>query len=46
MKEELTHIEILLERFFEGQTSNEDEQELYRFFRRTTCPMNWRRISR
>ena len=38
MKEELTHIEILLERFFEGQTSNEDEQELYRFFRRDDVP--------
>ena len=38
MKEELTHIKILLERFFEGQTSNADEQELYRFFRRDDLP--------
>ena len=38
MKEELTHIKILLERFFEGQTSNEEEQELYRFFGRDNIP--------
>ena len=26
------HIEDLLERFFDGQTSNAEEQELYAFF--------------
>ena len=38
MKEELTRIKILLERFYDGQTSNEDEQELYVFFRRDNIP--------
>lgn len=31
-------IEELLERFFEGQTSNQEEQELYRFFARKELP--------
>lgn len=38
MKEEVTHIKILLERFFEGQTSNAEEQELYHFFSRADIP--------
>lgn len=32
------HIEQLLERFFEGQTSNVEEQELYTFFARPDLP--------
>ncbi|MDF9828746.1 hypothetical protein [Parabacteroides sp. PF5-6] len=32
MEEKIKHIEELLERFFEGQTSNAEEQELYIFF--------------
>jgi hypothetical protein len=33
MEEKIKYIETLLERFFEGQTSNEEEQQLYLFFR-------------
>lgn len=35
---EYRHIEELLERFFEGETSNAEEQELYRFFVRQDLP--------
>jgi hypothetical protein len=38
MKEEFAPINILLERFFEGQTSIKEEQELYRFFMRDEIP--------
>ena len=38
MKEEIKYIEALLERFFEGQTSNEEEQRLYRFFEKDILP--------
>jgi hypothetical protein len=34
MMEENKYIETLLERFFEGQTSNEEERQLYLFFGR------------
>lgn len=32
MNRDFKHIEDLLERFFEGQTTNAEERELYRFF--------------
>ena len=32
MTNKYEHIETLLERFFEGQTSNMEEQKLYEFF--------------
>jgi hypothetical protein len=38
MKEEFTDIEGLLERFFEGKTSNAEEKELYVFFNRKDVP--------
>jgi len=38
MKEKEEYIETLLERFFEGQTSNEEEQQLYLFFRQRDIP--------
>jgi len=38
MKAKNESIETLLERFFEGQTSNEEEQRLYLFFRQKTIP--------
>lgn len=38
MTERDTYIEDLLERFFDGQTSNKEEQELYHFFRREDIP--------
>lgn len=38
MKEEYLQMKILLERFFEGQTTNEEEQTLYRFFDRDDVP--------
>jgi len=41
MKEEFIHITILLERFFEGQTTNDQEQILYDFFRRDDLPDEW-----
>lgn len=36
--EEYKQIEDMLERFFEGQTSNEEERILYHFFARTDLP--------
>ena len=36
--DEYTYIENLLERFFEGETSNVEEQELYAFFARPDLP--------
>lgn len=36
--DEYKHIEILLERFFEGGTTNAEEQELYAFFSGTDLP--------
>ncbi|MDR1330717.1 MAG: hypothetical protein LBK07_01275 [Tannerella sp.] len=38
MINELGKIENLLNRFFEGETSGEEEQALYRFFRRDDVP--------
>jgi hypothetical protein len=38
MKEENEYIETLLERFFEGQTSNAEERQLYLFFRQKEIP--------
>jgi hypothetical protein len=38
MEKENKYIETLLERFFEGQTSNEEERQLYRFFYFLTIP--------
>ena len=38
MKEECDYIKDLLERFFEGETSNTEEQELYHFFRLDNIP--------
>ena len=38
MKEKNDSIETLLERFFEGQTSNEEEQQLYLFFKQKDMP--------
>lgn len=35
---EQQHIESLLERFFEGETSNQEEQALYAFFARPDLP--------
>ena len=40
-KEDFLHINVLLERFFEGQTSIKEEQELYRFFMRDDIPEEW-----
>lgn len=36
--DEYTYIENLLERFFEGETTNAEEQELYAFFARPDLP--------
>ena len=36
--DEYTNIENLLERFFEGETTNAEEQELYAFFARPDLP--------
>jgi hypothetical protein len=36
MKKEHEHIHILLERFFDGLTSNDEERELYRYFMQDT----------
>ena len=36
--EKQKHIEQLLERFFDGQTSNAEEQELYSFFNSSDVP--------
>lgn len=38
MKEEYKHIEELLERFFDGQTTNTEEKELYVFFGNDEVP--------
>ncbi|MDR1676472.1 MAG: hypothetical protein LBR86_08410 [Tannerella sp.] len=40
---EYQEIEKLLERFFEGRTSGEEEQRLYRFFAQDALPEQWRR---
>jgi hypothetical protein len=37
------YIEELLERFFDGETSNEEERELYRFFAQEDIPVHLRR---
>ena len=36
--DEYIYIENLLERFFEGETTNAEEQELYAFFARPDLP--------
>ena len=41
--EEYKSIEDLLDRFFEGQTSNEEEQVLYEFFARPDIPAHLER---
>jgi len=38
MKQDYKGIEELIERFFEGQTSNEEERELYAFFSEENVP--------
>ena len=38
MKQDYKRIEELIERFFEGQTSNEEERELYNFFSSDNVP--------
>jgi hypothetical protein len=38
MEEKNKYIETLLERFFEGQTSNEEERQLYLFFKQDELP--------
>ena len=38
MEEKNKHIETLLERFFEGQTSNDEERQLYLFFKQEELP--------
>ena len=38
MEEKNKHIETLLERFFEGQTSNDEERQLYLFFGQEELP--------
>ncbi|MDH6306504.1 hypothetical protein M2459_003240 [Parabacteroides sp. PF5-5] len=38
MTKDYKYIEDLLERFFDGETSNEEEKELYRFFSREDIP--------
>ena len=38
MKQDYKKIEELIERFFEGQTSNEEERELYDFFSNDNLP--------
>ena len=40
--DEYIYIENLLERFFEGETSNAEEQELYAFFARPDLPEHLR----
>lgn len=40
MKEKYKYIEILLDRFFEGSTSNGEEQELYSFFESDDVPVH------
>ena len=41
MKEDYLKIKNLLERFFEGQTTNDEEQLLYDFFERDDLPDEW-----
>ena len=41
--EEYKSIEDLLDRFFEGQTSNEEERVLYEFFARPDIPAHLER---
>ena len=41
--EEYKSIEDLLDRFFEGQTSNEEERVLYKFFARPDIPAHLER---
>ena len=43
MEKENMYIKTLLERFFEGQTSNEEEQQLYLFFSSEKLPEEWAR---
>jgi len=38
MREEVTRINHLLERFYDGLTSNEEEKDLYNFFRQDDIP--------
>jgi len=38
MKQDYKRVEELVERFFEGQTSNDEEQELYAFFANENIP--------
>lgn len=44
--EEYKYIENLVERFFEGQTSNEEERVLYEFFARPDIPAHLNVIGR
>ncbi|MCD7978236.1 MAG: hypothetical protein LUG51_14185 [Tannerellaceae bacterium] len=37
-KEELIYIEKLIDRFFEGETTNQEEEQLYRFFSQQEIP--------
>ena len=41
--DEYKRIADLLDRFFEGRTSNEEERALYAFFSRTDVPAEWER---
>jgi hypothetical protein len=43
MEKEYKHIEELLERFFEGETSNEEEQAIYQYFTQEDIPEHLRR---
>lgn len=40
--EEMNRIEILLERFFDGETSHDEEKELYAFFENPHLPERWK----
>lgn len=40
--DEITHIETLLERFWEGRTTTAEEKELYAFFARPDLPDRWK----
>lgn len=40
--EEMNRIEILLERFFDGETSRDEEKELYAFFENPHLPERWK----
>lgn len=42
-QEKHTYIENLIKRFFEGETSNKEENELFRFFSENDIPEEWQK---